>query len=69
VCRAIEIARAQHAWGWQLRAAIDLSHLRRRRMPGTEADAELLAVYGWFTEGFETADLRAAGELLQLPLV
>jgi hypothetical protein len=61
---AIEIAGRQHAKSLELRAAISLARLWQSR--GRVADArELLAdVYGWFTEGFDTRDLRAAAALL-----
>ena len=62
--RALEIARAQQARSWELRAAMSLARLWRDQ--GRRADAhDLLApVYGWFTEGFETLDLKEARTLL-----
>jgi predicted ATPase len=62
--RALEIARAQQARSWELRAAMSLARLWRDQ--GKPADArDLLApVYGWFTEGFDTLDLREAKALL-----
>ena len=56
--------RRQQAWSWELRAAT--SYARLMRDPGRVREAkELLApVYGWFTEGFDTADLREAKALL-----
>jgi class 3 adenylate cyclase/predicted ATPase len=62
--RALEIARRQQARMWELRAAVSLARLRRDsgRRDGTR---DLLApIYGWFTEGFETADLKDAKALL-----
>jgi predicted ATPase len=62
--RAIAVARGQDARLWELRAAISLARLWRDQ--GRRADAyDLLApVYGWFTEGFDTADLKDAKVLL-----
>jgi tetratricopeptide (TPR) repeat protein len=63
--RAIEVARAQGTKIFELRAATDLARLWRDQ--GNRAGArDLLAeVYGWFTEGFDTADLQDAKELLE----
>jgi predicted ATPase len=61
---ALEIARRQNAKFHELRAAMSLSRLWHRQGKGREAHALLSAVYGWFTEGFETADLRDAKALL-----
>ena len=62
---ALDVARQQQAKSWELRAAISLSRLWQRQ--GKRATAyELLAeVYGWFTEGFDTADLKEAKALLE----
>jgi len=62
--RALEIAREQAMKSFELRAAMSLARLWRDK--GRREDArELLApVYGWFTEGFETADLKSARALL-----
>ena len=62
--KALGIAEEQEAKLWELRAAVSLAGLRRDQ--GRAADArELLApVYGWFTEGFGTADLKEAKALL-----
>jgi DNA-binding NtrC family response regulator/predicted ATPase len=62
--RALEIARAQHAKGWELRTATSLARFLRARDRADEAYRLLASVYEWFTEGFETADLLAAGRLL-----
>ena len=61
---ALSIAREQEAKLWELRAAVSLARLRRDQ--GRRADArELLApVYCWFTEGFDTPDLKEAKTLL-----
>jgi adenylate cyclase len=62
--RALEVARAQEARSLELRAARDLARLWAERGDRARA-AELLApVYGWFTEGFDTADLKEAKALL-----
>jgi len=63
--QALEVARRQHARSWELRAAISLARLWQRQGRRREARELLSAVYGWFTEGFETADLRAASALLE----
>ena len=65
--RAIEIARSQKARSWELRAATSLARLWRDQGK-PEAARELLApIYDWFTEGFETADLKDAKALLDAP--
>jgi predicted ATPase len=66
--RAIEIAQGQHALLWELRASLSLAHLRVKQGRGGEARQLLAQIYGRFTEGFETPDLRAAKALLdELP--
>jgi predicted ATPase len=62
--RALRIARRQQAKSWELRAATSLSRLWRTRGRADDARALLATVYGWFTEGFETADLPDAKALL-----
>jgi len=62
--RAIEIARAQAAKSFELRAALSLARLWQHRGRRTAAHDLLAPVYGWFTEGFETADLKEAKALL-----
>jgi predicted ATPase len=62
--RALDVARAQQAKSWELRAAISLVRLCQRQGKRTEARALLAPVYGWFTEGFDTADLQEAKALL-----
>jgi predicted ATPase len=61
---ALAIAREQGTRGYELRAATSLARLWREQ--GRRADAhELLApIYGWFTEGFDTPDLKEAKALL-----
>ena len=62
--RAIEIARAQKARSWELRAATSLARLWRDQGKPAQARDLLAPIYGWFTEGFETADLKDAKALL-----
>src|SRR5262249_45290968 len=61
---AIRIARRQQAKAYELRAAIGLARLWGEQGRRTEAGELLAPVYGWFTEGFETADLKAGKQLL-----
>jgi predicted ATPase len=63
--RALEIARAQEAKWFELRAATSLARLLRDRGRRDEARALLAPVYAWFTEGFDTADLKDAKALLE----
>jgi predicted ATPase len=63
-CKALSIAREQEAKLWQLRAAASLARLRRDQGRPAEARDLLAPVYGWFTEGFDTADLKEAKALL-----
>ena len=63
--RALEIARAQQARSFELRAATSLARLRRDQGCRSEARDLLAPVYAWFTEGFETPDLKAAKALLE----
>jgi predicted ATPase len=62
--QALDIARRQQAKSWELRAAMSLNRLWQRQGKRTEAYAVLAEVYGWFTEGFDTADLQEAQALL-----
>jgi DNA-binding SARP family transcriptional activator/predicted ATPase len=62
--RALELARAQEARMLELRAAVSLGRLRRDQGRAAEARELLSPVYGWFTEGHDTLDLRDAAELL-----
>ena len=62
--RALSVARAQQAKSWELRAAMSMARLWRDR-GRQDAARELLApVYGWFTEGFDTLDLKEGKALL-----
>jgi predicted ATPase len=60
----LSIAKEQEAKFWELRAATSLAHLRRDQGRPAEARDILAPVYGWFTEGFDTADLKEARALL-----
>jgi tetratricopeptide (TPR) repeat protein len=62
--KAIEVARRQEARSWELRATLSLARLWQRQDKCQEAHAALAAVYGWFTEGFDTPDLQEARALL-----
>jgi predicted ATPase len=62
--QAIEIARAQQAKSWELRAATSLAHLWGDQGKRTEARGLLAPIYGWFTEGFDTPVLNDAKALL-----
>ena len=62
--QALAIARRQHARSLELRVAISLGHLWQRQGQHAAAHQLLMEVYGWFTEGFNTADLQAAQTLL-----
>jgi len=62
--QALVIARKQRAKWLELRAAISLYRLQRARGQAATARARLAELYGWFNEGFETADLQAAKALL-----
>ena len=61
---AIAIARRQQAKSLELRAAMSLARLWQRQGKRAEARELLAPVYGWFTEGFDTADLQEAYALL-----
>jgi predicted ATPase len=63
--QALAIARRQQAKAWELRAAMSLARLWQRQGKGGEAQQLLAEVYGWFTEGFDTADLQEAQALLE----
>ena len=62
--KGIDVARRQNAKSWELRAATSLARLRRQQGRQQEAVALLAPIYGWFTEGFDTADLKEAKTLL-----
>jgi class 3 adenylate cyclase/predicted ATPase len=63
--KALRIAREQESKLWELRAAVSLARLRRDQGRSAEARDLLAPVYGWFTEGFDTPDLREAKALLE----
>ena len=62
--KALGIAREQEAKLWELRAATSLARLHCDQGRRSEAGDLLAPVYGWFTEGFDTLDLKAAKALL-----
>jgi predicted ATPase len=62
--KALSIAREQDAKLWELRASVSLARLRRDQGRRAEARDLLAPVYGWFTEGSDTADLKEAKALL-----
>jgi predicted ATPase len=62
--QALALARHQQAKAWELRAALSLARLWQCQGKHTAARALLAPVYGWFTEGFDTADLQEAKALL-----
>ena len=62
--KALSIAEEQEAKLWELRAAVSLARLRRDQGRHAEARDLLAPVYGWFTEGFDTPDLKEAKALL-----
>ena len=63
--RAIEIAQRQSAKWWELRTSVSLARLLRDTNRRDEARTMLADIYGWFTEGFDTADLKDAKALLE----
>jgi predicted ATPase len=62
--RALEVARQQQAKSWELRASMSLTRLWRDQGKRRQARELLVPVYGWFTEGFDTRDLKEAKVLL-----
>ena len=62
--RALAAARQQQAKSWELRAATSLARLWRNQGKPQQARELLAPVYGWFTEGFNTRDLKEAKALL-----
>ncbi len=63
--KAIEVARRQNARSLELRAAMSLARLWRKQGKSSAARELLAPVYDWFTEGFDTVDLREAKTLLE----
>ncbi len=63
--KAIEIARRQSAKSLELRAVMSLARLWQQQGKTEEAQQMLAEIYGWFTEGFDTADLKEAKALLE----
>ena len=63
--RALAVARQQQAKSWELRAAMSLARLWRDQGKPQQARELLAPVYGWFTEGFDTLDLKEAKALLE----
>ncbi|MEY9359433.1 putative ATPase [Bradyrhizobium yuanmingense] len=62
---ALKIAQSQSAKSFELRAAMSLARLWRDQGRTANARCLLGSVYGWFTEGFETPDLRSAKALME----
>jgi class 3 adenylate cyclase/predicted ATPase len=65
--RALAIARQQQAKSWELRAVMSMARLWRSQDKPQQARELLAPVYGWFTEGFDTRDLKEAKALLAEP--
>jgi predicted ATPase len=63
--QALDVARRQQAKSWELRAATSLARLWQQQGKWAEARELLAPIYGWFTEGFDTADLLEAQTLLR----
>jgi predicted ATPase len=61
---ALAVAREQQAKSWELRAAMSMARLWRDQGKRNQARELLTSVYGWFTEGFDTRDLKEAKALL-----
>jgi len=62
---ALEVARAQEAKWWELRTTTSLARLLAKQGHRDEARTMLADIYSWFTEGFETADLKDAKALVE----
>jgi predicted ATPase len=62
--RALAAARAQQAKSWELRASMSMARLWRDQGKRDKARELLAPIYGWFTEGFDTPDLKQAKALL-----
>jgi predicted ATPase len=63
--RALTVAREQQAKSWELRTAMSMARLWHNQGKSQEAHDLLAPVYGWFTEGFDTLDLKEAKALLE----
>jgi len=63
--KAIEVSREQQAKSWELRAVMSLSRLLQKQGKKEEARKMLEEIYSWFTEGFDTADLKEGKSLLE----
>ena len=63
--QALALARQQQAQSWELRAAMSLARLWLQQGKRAAADELLAPIYGWFAEGFDTADLQEAKALLE----
>ena len=63
--RSLAVARQQQAKSWELRASMSLARLWRDQGKVQQASELLAPVYGWFTEGFDTRDLKEAKALLE----
>jgi predicted ATPase len=64
ISSALSVARAQQAKSWELRAAMSMARLWRDQGKREEARELLAPIYNWFTEGFDTLDLKEAKALL-----
>jgi len=62
---AITVARRQQAKSWELRATLSLTRLLMKQNRRDEARRTLTDIYNWFTEGFDTADLKDAKALVE----
>jgi predicted ATPase len=63
--QALDVARHQQAKSWELRATLSLSRLWQQQGKRDNARQLLAPIYGWFTEGFDTPDLKEAKALLE----
>ena len=63
--RSLSVAGEQQAKSWELRAAMSLARLWRDQGKAQQARELLAPVYGWFTEGFDTRDLKEAKALME----
>ena len=63
--RSLAVAREQQAKSWELRAATSMARLWRDQGKRDEAHDLLAPIYGWFTEGFDTLNLKEAKALLE----